>query len=333
MAETTYLDAIRRAMFEEMERDAGVFVMGQDIAEFGGAFRATKGLFERFGRLRVINTPLCESGAIGAALGAAMMGKRPIVEMQFADFVSCGFNQIVNNVAKTYYRWEGAVPMVIRLPYGGSVGAGPFHSQSPEAWFAHTAGLCVVAPSTPREAIGLLKAAIRDPNPVIFLEHRFLYRREKEDLSADTELLTPLGKARVVREAPARRPRNGREITVLSWGWTLHESLGAADDVAREGIDVEVIDLRTLVPLDEETVFASVKKTGKVLIVHEAAMTAGFGAELAARIADHCFEHLDGPVRRVTYADRASPYNKKLEQQLLPGRAKIVDALRKLAKF
>lgn len=332
MAETTYIDAIRRAMLEEMERDAAVFLMGQDIAAFGGAFRATRGLYERFGRMRVINTPLCESGAIGAALGAAMMGKRPVLEMQFADFISCGFNQVVNNVAKNYYRWEGAVPMVIRLPYGGSVGAGPFHSQSPEAWFAHTAGLCVVAPSSPRDALGMMKAAIRDPNPVMFLEHRFLYRREKDDLP-DGELLTPLGKARVAREATVKKPRSGREITVLSWGWTLHESLLAATDVAADGIDVEVIDLRTLVPLDEETVFASVRKTGKVLIVHEASMTAGFGAELAARVADHCFDHLDGPVRRVTYADRAAPYNKKLEQQLLPGRAKIVDALRALARY
>ncbi len=276
MAETTYIDAIRRALLEEMERDANVFLMGQDIARFGGAFRATKGLYERFGRLRVVNTPLFESGTIGAALGAALAGKRPVLEMQFADFVSCGFNQIVNNLAKTWYRWEAPVPVVIRLPYGGGVGAGPFHSQSPEAWFAHTPGLAVVAPSTPREALGMMKAAIRDPNPVIYLEHRVLYRREKEDLP-DGELLTPLGRARVARE--------GRDVTILTYGWTVHEALDAAAEAAKEGVAVEVIDLRTLVPLDEETVFASVKKIGKVVVVHEATATAGYGAELVARIA------------------------------------------------
>lgn len=325
MAETTYIDAIRRALGEEMERDANVFLLGQDIAQFGGAFRATKGLFEKYGRLRVINTPLCESGAIGAALGAALAGKRPVIEMQFADFVSCGFNQIVNNVAKTYYRWEGAVPMVIRLPYGGGAGSGPFHSQSPEAWFAHTPGLCVVAPSTARDAIGMLKAAIRDPNPVIYLEHRFLYRREKEDLAEAEDLLTPLGRAHVARE--------GSQVTVLSWGWTLHESLAAADELAKEGVSVEVVDLRTLTPLDEETVFASAKKTGKILVAHEATVTAGFGAELVARIADLCFEHLDGPIRRVCYPDRPSPYNKDLEASLLPDRTHITSALRRLARY
>lgn len=325
MAEITYLDALRRAMLEEMERDPGVFLMGQDIAQFGGAFRATRGLYEKFGRLRVINTPLMESGTIGMALGAALAGKRPVVEMQFADFVSCGFNQIVNNLAKTYYRWRAPVPVVIRLPYGGGVGAGPFHSQSPEAWFAHVPGLVVVAPSTAGDALGMLKSAIRDPNPVIFLEHRFLYRREKDTIAEDIDYLVPLGKARVVRE--------GELITVLTWGWTVGEALAAADEVAKENISVEVVDLRSLVPLDEETVLGSVRKTGKVLIVHEATGTAGFGAELAARVADLCFEDLDGPVRRLTYPDRASPYNKTLERSLLPDRAKISAAIRRLARY
>lgn len=325
MAETTYLDAIRRALHEEMERDANVFVMGQDVAQFGGAFRATKGLYERFGRNRVINTPLCESGAVGAALGAALVGKRPVLEMQFADFVSCAFNQIVNNVAKTYYRWERPVPMVIRLPYGGGVGAGPFHSQCDEAWFTHVPGLAVVAPSSARDAIGLMKSAIRDPNPVIFLEHRFLYRREKDDLAEGVDHLTPLGRAKVLRE--------GRDLTVLSYSWTLHESLAAAEEMAREGVSVEVIDLRTLMPLDEETVFASARKTGKILVVHEATETSGFGAELVARLADQCFEWLDGPIRRVAYADRPSPYNKNLEASLMPGREAILAAMRKLARY
>jgi 2-oxoisovalerate dehydrogenase E1 component beta subunit len=326
VSETTYLDALRRAMFEEMARDPGVFVMGQDVAEFGGAFRATRGLFEQYGRLRVVNTPLQESGTIGMALGAALAGKKPIVEMQFADFVSCGFNQIVNNLAKTYYRWRAPVPVVIRLPYGGGVGAGPFHSQSPEAWFTHTPGLVVVAPATAGDALGLLKSAIRDPNPVIFLEHRFLYRREKEVLP-EGDHLVPLGRAKVVREGRV----DG--VTVLTWGWTLGESLAAADEVAREGIAVEVVDVRSLVPLDEETVFASARKTGKVLIVHEATTTSGFGAELAARVADACFEDLDGPVRRLAYPDRASPYNKKLEASLLPDRTRVADAIRKLARY
>lgn len=324
MSETTYLDALRRAMFEEMERDPNVFVMGQDIAQFGGAFRATKGLYEKFGRLRVVNTPLQESATIGMALGAALVGKRAVLEMQFADFVSCGFNQIVNNLAKTYYRWQAPVPVVIRLPYGGGVGSGPFHSQSPEAWFAHTPGLAVVAPATARDALGMLKASIRDPNPVIFLEHRFLYRREKDVIPAGDHL-TPIGKAKIVRA--------GDRVTVLAWGWTVGEALAAADELGRDGIGVEVIDLRSLVPLDEETVFASARKTGKVLIVHEATHTAGFGAELAARIADQCFEDLDGPIRRVAYPDRASPYNKKLEASLLPDRGKVTAALRKLAAY
>ncbi|MBI5514459.1 MAG: alpha-ketoacid dehydrogenase subunit beta [Deltaproteobacteria bacterium] len=325
MSATTYLDALRRAMLEEMDRDPAVCVLGQDIAAFGGAFRATRGLYERFGRLRVVNTPLCESGALGAALGAALAGMRPVVELQFADFISCGFNQVVNNLAKTYYRWEAPVPVVLRLPYGGGVGAGPFHSQSPEAWFAHTPGLCVVAPATPRDALGMLKASIRDPNPVVFLEHRFLYRREKEELPDGEELLTPLGRARVARP--------GDHVTALSWGWTLHECVAAAEELARDGVSVEVIDLRTLVPLDEDAVFSAVRRTGKVLVVHEATATAGFGAELVARIADHCFEDLDGPLRRVTYPDRASPYAKSLEQSLLPGRARIAQELRRLARY
>jgi 2-oxoisovalerate dehydrogenase E1 component len=325
--ETTYLDAVRRATLEEMERDGSVVVMGQDVAQFGGAFRATKGLYEKFGRLRVFNTPLQESATIGMALGLALSGKRAIVEMQFADFVSCGFNQIVNNLAKTYYRWKGAVPVVVRLPYGGGVGAGPFHSQSPEAWFAHTPGLVVVAPSTAADAYGLLKRSIRDDNPVLFLEHRFLYRREKDVLPSGDEYTVPLGRARVLREG------SETGVTVLTWGWCVGEALAASEELAREGVSVEVVDLRTLVPLDEETVFASVRKTGKVLIVHEATLTGGFGAELAARVAEHCFEHLDGPVRRLAYPDRASPYNKKLEASLLPDRAKVLDALRRLARY
>jgi 2-oxoisovalerate dehydrogenase E1 component len=325
--ETTYIDAIRRAMAEEMKRDAAVLLMGQDIGEFGGAFRSTKGLFDEYGRLRVFNTPLMESATVGMALGLALSGRRSVIEMQFADFVSCGFNQIVNNLAKTYYRWRGKVPTVIRLPYGGGVGAGPFHSQSPEAWFAHTPGLIVVAPSSAADAYGMLKSAIREDNPVLFLEHRFLYRREKDCLPDGTEGTVSIGKARVLRKG------SQTGITLLTWGWCVGEALAAAEQVSADGISVEVVDLRTLVPLDEDTVFTSVVHTGKVLIVHEATLTAGFGAELAARIAEHCFEHLDGPVRRLAYPDRAAPYNKKLEASLLPDREKIVSALKSLHRY
>jgi 2-oxoisovalerate dehydrogenase E1 component len=287
--EATYLDALHEALSEEMERDPAVVLLGQDIGAFEGAFRVTRGLHLRWPG-RVLDTPISESGTLGLAAGAALFDDVPVVEMQFADFVACGFNQIVNVLAKLFYRFERPCPVVVRLPAGGGVGAGPFHSQNPEAWFTHVAGLKVVCPATAADAKGLLKSAIRDPNPVLFCEHKFLYRRTKERLPAG-EHLVPLGRARVARD--------GRDLTMVSWGAQVWTALEAADELAREGVEAEVIDLRTLVPLDEATLFASVRKTSRALIVHEAQLTGGYGAEVAARIADGCFAWLDAPVRRL----------------------------------
>jgi 2-oxoisovalerate dehydrogenase E1 component len=321
--EITYIDAMNQALHEEMERDESIVYMGQDIGVFEGAFRSTKGLHSRWPH-RVLDTPIAESGTIGIAVGAAILGYRPIVEMQFGDFISCGFNQLVNVAAKLYYRWETPCPIVIRLPTGGGVQAGPFHSQNPEGWFAHTAGIKVVCPATAADARGLLKAAIRDPNPVMLFEHKFLYRRIKEVLP-EGDGLAVLGEARVVRP--------GRHLTLVGYGVSTWTCLEAAEELAKEGIEAEVIDLRTLVPYDEETVLASVKKTGRALIVHEAQLTGGFGGEVAARLADAAFPWLDAPVRRVTYPDRPVPYSRVLENALLPNKDKVLAEARALLKF
>jgi 2-oxoisovalerate dehydrogenase E1 component len=321
--ELTYLDAIHVALREEMERDPTVVLLGQDIGAFDGAFRATRGLWVRWPE-RVLDTPISESGTLGLAAGAALMGYVPVVEMQFADFVACGFNQIVNVLAKLYYRFERPCPVVVRLPAGGGVGAGPFHSQNPEAWFTHVAGLKVVCPATAADARGLLKSAIRDPNPVIFLEHKYLYRRIKERLTRGSGL-TPIGRARVARF--------GRDLTIVSWGAQVWTALEVAHELDAEGIEVEVVDLRTLVPFDEETVLASVAKTSRALIVHEAQLTGGFGGEVAARIADGAFAWLDAPVRRLAYPDRPSPYARALEQALLPDKDRLLAAARELLAF
>jgi 2-oxoisovalerate dehydrogenase E1 component beta subunit len=321
----TYLEAISRALREEMRRDPSVYLMGQDIAEYGGAFKVTKGFLEEFGEGRVINTPISESGTVGMAVGSALLGRRPVVEMQFADFISCAFNQVVNVAAKMHWRTGRPVPLVIRCPAGGGGGAGAFHSQSMEAWFLHAPGLKVVMPAWPSDAYGLLKAAIRDPDPVLFFEHKYLYRRVKERLPGAAEGgdgLVPIGSARVVRE--------GAHLSILSYGWMVHRALEAAGTAAAEGISTEVVDLRSLVPLDEETLLASARKTGKVLIVHEAPLTGGAGAELAARIAEKAFEHLDAPVRRMAYPDAPVPYNKALEAACLPRPDTILEAIREL---
>jgi 2-oxoisovalerate dehydrogenase E1 component beta subunit len=323
-ASTSYIDAISMALRDEMRRDPTVFLMGQDIAEYGGAFKVTKGFVEEFGKKRVINTPIAESGTIGIAVGAALLGRRPVVEMQFADFISCGFNQVVNVAAKMYWRTGIPVPLVIRCPAGGGGGAGPFHSQSMEAWFLHAPGLKVVMPAFPGDARGLLVAAIRDPDPVIFLEHKYLYRRVKEPLD-DEPPLVPLGSARI--------RRRGRNLTVIAYGWMAHLALDAAAAAEAEGISVEVLDLRSLAPLDEKAILESARRTGKVLIVHEAPLTGGFGAEIAARIADQAFEHLDGPVRRLAYPDTPVPYQKDLEAAALPDAGKILGAIRELAAW
>jgi 2-oxoisovalerate dehydrogenase E1 component len=316
--ESTYLDALHDALAEEMERDPAVILLGQDIAAFEGAFRVTRGLHARWPE-RVLDTPISESGTLGLAAGAALLGYTPVVEMQFADFVSCGFNQIVNVMAKLFYRFERPCPVVIRLPGGGGVGAGPFHSQNPEAWFTHVAGLKVVCPATAADAKGLLKAAIRDPNPVIFCENKYLYRRIKEVLPRG-EHLVPLGRARIARP--------GRDLTLVGYGGSTWTALEAADILAAEGIEAEVVDLRTLVPFDEETVLASVKKTSRAVVVHEAQTTGGFGGEIAAVIGEKAFAWLDAPVVRVGYPDRPSPYARVLEQELLPDRDKLLAAAR-----
>ena len=324
----TYIDAISRALREEMRRDPTVYLLGQDIAEYGGAFKVTKGFVEEFGEGRVINTPIAESGTIGMAVGTALLGRRPVVEMQFADFISCGFNQVVNVAAKMHWRTGRPVPLVIRCPAGGGGGAGAFHSQSMEAWFLHVPGLKVVVPAWPSDAYGLLKAAIRDPNPVLFFEHKYLYRRAKERFPApreDGDGLVPIGSARVLRE--------GTHVSVIAYGWMVHRALEAAEAAAGEGISTEVVDLRSLSPLDEETLLASARKTGKVLILHEAPLTGGFGGELAARVADKAFEHLDAPVRRLAYADTPVPYNKSLEAASLPSTEGILEAIRDLKRW
>ncbi len=319
----TYVEGIHQALREELERDDRVILMGQDIAAFEGAFRITKGLWKRWPK-RVLDTPIAESGTLGIAAGAALLGYRPVVEMQFGDFISCGFNQMVNVIAKFFYRWQVPCPLVVRLPAGGGVGAGPFHSQNPEAWFAHVAGLKVVCPATAEDAKGLLKAAIRDPNPVVFCEHKFLYRRIKAVLPGPDEVFE-LGVATVRRV--------GTDLTMVTYGSGVWTCLEAADALAKEGVEVEVVDLRTLVPLDEEAILTSVRKTGRALVVHEAQETAGFGGEVVARIADQAFSWLDAPVKRVAYPDRAVPFAKNLEQALLPSTDKVLAAARELLTF
>ncbi len=320
VAKSTYVAAISRALREELESDPNVVLMGQDIGVFEGAFRVTRGFHARWPE-RVLDTPIAESGTLGIAIGAALLGYRPVIEMQFGDFVTCGFNQLVNVAAKLFYRWQVACPIVVRLPTGGGAGAGPFHSQNPEAWFTHVPGLKVVCPATAIDAMALLKAAIRDPNPVIFCEHKFLYRRIKEVLP-ETEQLGRLGEARIARP--------GSDLTLVGYGVSTWSCLEAAEELAESGISAEVVDLRTLVPLDEETVLESVRRTGRALVVHEATRTSGFGAEIAALLADGAFSWLDAPVRRVAHPDRPSPFDKGLEKSLLPGREKIVEAARDL---
>jgi 2-oxoisovalerate dehydrogenase E1 component beta subunit len=324
VALTTYIEAISRGLREEMERDSTVFCIGEDIGEYGGAFKVTKGLLKDFGEDRVIDTILAETAIVGVSIGAAMMGLRPVAEMQFADFVSCGWNQIVNFAAKAHYRWGAAVPMVIRLPSGGGLHAGPFHSQNPEAWFFHVPGLKLVAPSTPRDAKGLIKAAIRDNNPVLYFEHKYLYRHVKDELP-DDDSVVPIGKGEVKRA--------GRDISLISYGSMVHVSLEAADNLAAEGVQVEVIDLRSLLPFDKDMILDSVKRTNKAMIVHEATLTGGIGAEISATITREAFEYLDAPVVRVTSIDTPVPYSPPLEEYFMPNASKVTDSLRELAAY
>ncbi len=324
MAAVTYLEAIRQALFEEMERDPAVVLLGEDVGVYGGAFKVSAGLLERFGWERVIDTPISETAIVGAAVGMGYLGLRPVAEMQFIDFIACCFNQITNFVAKSHYRWGAPVPMVLRGPSGGGVHGGPFHSANPEMYFVHTPGLKVVYPATAYDAKGLLKSAIRDNNPVLFFEHKFLYRRIKEELPAE-EYTVPLGKAVVRRE--------GRDLTIVSYATMMHTSMEAADLLAKEGIEAEVIDLRTLLPLDRETLLASVKKTNKLLVVHEDTRTGGIAGEIAALVCEGAFEDLDGPVMRVTSLDTPVPYSPPLEERFLPNVSSVANAARELAKY
>ena len=324
MGSTTYLEAIRQGMWEEMERDASVFVLGEDVGVYGGAFRITEGFLERFGEERVVDTPISESAIVGAAIGAALMGMRPVAEMQFADFISCAFDQITNFAAKCRYRWGAGVPIVIRGPSGGGIHGGPFHSQNPEMPFVHTPGLKVVAPSTAYDAKGLMKSAIRDEDPVIYLEHKFLYRRIKEELPSE-EFLVPIGRADVKRV--------GEDISVITYGAMVHHALEAASALLQEGISVEVVDLRTLLPLDKERVLESVKKTNKVILLHEDVRTGGLAGELAALIAEEAFEYLDGPIMRITAPDTPVPFSPPLEEFFLPKTSDIIRVARQLAAY
>ena len=325
MAEATYLEGIRQALFEEMERDPAVFCLGEDIGTYGGAFKVTEGLQARFGEKRVIDTPISEIAIVGAAAGAAHMGMRPVCEMQFIDFVSCAYDMLTNYVATARYRAMLPCPMVLRGPSGGYVRGGPFHSQNAEAAFLHTPGLKIVYPATAADAKGLLKAAIRDEDPVLFFEHKYLYRRIKDEIPAGDHVV-PIGKARIARE--------GRDLTIVTYAATVWKALEAAEQLDKEdGLSVEVIDLRSLQPLDDETILASVKKTNRVLIVHEDTRTGGIAGEITARINERAFEWLDAPVLRVAAADVPLPYAPALEDYVLPQTTDVVRAARHLARY
>jgi pyruvate/2-oxoglutarate/acetoin dehydrogenase E1 component len=325
MAEKTYLEAIREALMEEMERDENVFCLGEDIGAYGGAFKVTDGLLAKFGEQRVIDTPISEAAIVGAAAGAAHMGMRPVCEMQFIDFISCAYDMLTNYVATSRYRAMLPCPMVVRGPSGGYVRGGPFHSQNPEAAFLHTPGLKIVYPATASDAKGLLKAAIRDDDPVLYFEHKYLYRRIKEELP-EGDHVVPIGKARTARE--------GKDISIVTYAATVWKSLEAAEQLEKEdGLSVEIIDLRSLLPMDDDAITATVKKTNRVLIVHEDTRTGGVAGEISARINEHAFEWLDAPIMRVTAADVPLPYSPPLEDYVLPQTLDIVNACRTLAAY
>jgi 2-oxoisovalerate dehydrogenase E1 component beta subunit len=327
MAELTYLQAISDGLREEMRADDSVFCLGEDIGAFGGAFKVTEGFVDEFGAERVWDTPLAENAIIGTAVGAAVEGLRPVCEMQFADFISCGFDQIVNQAATLRFRYGGraTVPIVVRAPSGGNVGGGLYHSQNPEAWFIHRPGLKVVAPSTPYDAKGLLKAAIRDDNPVVYFEHKYLYRRAKGPVPEGDDEIVPIGSAATRRE--------GTDATLLAYGAMMLPSLEAADRLAKEGVEVEVIDLRTLMPFDKAAIFQSLDKTSRLLIVQEDVKTLGIASEISAVIMEEKFDALDAPVMRVTYPDTHPSFSHILEAANLPNADSIAAALRKLVEY
>ena len=324
--QVTFLEAIREALREEMRRDESVFLLGEDIGAYGGAFKVTEGLLDEFGAARVIDTPIAEAAIVGAAAGAAMMGFRPVAEMQFIDFISCAFDQLTNVVSKWRYRMGYGVPIVVRGPCGGGVRGGPFHSGNPEAFFTNSAGLKIVEPSTAYDAKGLLKAAIRDPDPVLFFEHKYLYRlpRLREALPEE-DYVVPIGKAAVRRE--------GSDLSIVTFGAMVYRALDAAERLADEGVSVEVLDVRTLAPLDVEAILATIRKTNRAIVLHEASRTGGVGGEIAATIAEQAFEWLDAPVVRVASLDTPVPYSPPLEDFYLPQVDDIIDAARKLAAY
>jgi 2-oxoisovalerate dehydrogenase E1 component beta subunit len=324
VATMTYLQAISDGLRQEMRADERVRVMGEDIGVFGGAFKVTAGLQEEFGAWRVIDTPLSEIAILGGATGAALMGLRPVAEMQFADFVSCAYDQLVTVAAKHHYRLGDPVPIVVRLPSGGGFSGGPFHSQNPESIFAHIPGLKVVCPSTPVDAKGLLAAAIADPNPVLFFEHKHLYRRIREEVP-DERYTIPLGQARIHRA--------GEDVTVVTWGAMVWTATQAAEALEGDGLSVEIVDIRSLIPWDREAVLASVRKTSRLLVLHEDTRTAGFGAEIAATVADEAFEHLDAPIRRLAAPDTPVPFSPPLEKAFIPQADDVVAALRDLTAY
>jgi 2-oxoisovalerate dehydrogenase E1 component beta subunit len=320
----TYLEAIRQALADEMARDERVFLMGEDVGVYGGAFKATEGLLEKHGEQRVIDTPISEAAIVGSAIGASYMGLRPVCEVQFIDFIACCFDMLTNFAAKSRYRNGAGVPIVVRGPSGGGVGGGPFHSLNAESFFLNTPGLKMVEPSTAYDAKGLLKAAIRDDDPVLYFEHKYLYRRIKDDVP-DEDYVVPIGKAAVRRE--------GRDLSIITFGAMVYTALDAATELARNGVEAEVVDLRSLAPLDRDAVIATVAKTSRALLLHEATRTGGIGGELAAIIAEDAFGYLDAPIVRVASADTPVPYAPPLEAAFLPNVEKVVAAARRLVKY
>ncbi len=323
--EATYLIAIAEALWEEMERDERVFLLGEDIGVYGGAFKVTEGFIDRFGPERVMDTPIAEETIVGMALGAAMEGFRPVAEFQYADFMSSGFDEITTALARYHYRSGVPAPVVLRAPSGGGVRASSFHSFNPEPWFAHTPGLKVICPAFPGDAKGLLKSAIRDDNPVVYLEHKWICRRVKEVVSEDPDFLVPIGKANVLRP--------GTDLSIVTYGMMAHQALEAAEELAQRGVSAEVVDLRTIQPLDTETVLGSVAKTSRALVLYESHRFLGVGAEVASVIAEEAFEHLDAPVARLAPPNVPVPFSPTLEDAYLPQVSDIVDAVDKLTAW
>jgi 2-oxoisovalerate dehydrogenase E1 component beta subunit len=323
--EATSLIAIAEALWEEMERDGNVFLLGEDIGIYGGAFKVTEGFIERFGAERVMDTPICEETIMGMAVGAAMEGMRPVAEVQYADFIANGFDELINVAGKYHYRSGVPLPMVVRGPSGGGVRASAFHSQNPEPWFAHSPGLKVMCPAFPSDAKGLLKAAIRDDNPCVFFEHKWIYRRIKEVVSEEPDFTVPIGKAKVQRE--------GSDLSIVTYGAMVHKAIEASEELERQGVSAEIVDLRTIVPMDKETVLESVAKTSRALVLYESHRTLGVGSEVAAVIAEEAFDSLDAPVMRLAPPNTPVPFSPSLEDAYLPQVEDIVESVKRLSSW